>query len=939
MLTTKKEEAPAPNSSDAAQDSSTPSLYSTKPTQAPAAVVIAKPSAPDPEDDINAPTITTKPPVVSPPVVAEKKDEVVKADATKPAVPEKPPEPAASSHKPGESLVVTAQRTAAGTVINFPWNERTAAAVFERSRDIWIVFSRPADVRVPLLRTVLPKPVVDITQYNYPNNTVLRIVTDGTLHASSALAKGSYDWNIILSTALAVPVTDVSMKTDTTYGIRQLLLGAFDVSPSLRFYDPNVGDLLVIIPSYEGGRGVSHERNFPEFTILNSGQGITIASSRPDITVQSSRVGVAVYAEGGLQISENLPTVAENAVPVPGMTAPSDVMLPYEQWYVPQERWFEERQKRLDAVSNASRDATPDSLMALATLYLGDGRGVEAHGYLSIIEDQFPDYYKTHRLALLHAAAYFMFDHIAEAAQELSAQELIGLPEADLWKEVIALYTPPPSTTQQIQQAVEDQNASPIPVPVPPPPSMMDKKAPLKLSVAPTSNAPKSEFHFLKYNRLYIRYYPPRIRQRLAVVAADAYIQNGNEDKALAVFDTLNHDNIIGTLRPEAEYALSLIAISKKQFDSAKDILDKLIKQNDNLYIQCRARYTSAILRYNRGEATADETTNILENIRFSWRGDQLEYKILTSLAQIYQDTKQYDNLLRTWKAMLDGFPNNPDTLTISGDMGQLFKSLYLQGMADSMPPLKSLSLFYEFRELTPVGPEGDEIIRRLADRLASFDLLDRATQLLEHQIKFRITNEERSHVGARLALLHLLNHQPKEALDVLQVTNYGGNPPDLEIQRQQLAAEALTTLGKHEQALSTLANDTTHPGALLRLDILWTMQDWPNVVNRAEDLLAERRNLTSPLTQEETEILLKLAIGYSFEGDNRQLRRYLRDYYSGLIPDTAYKQIFDFITNDTNPLDPADINMLTQQISHTEGFLSTFKSKIAEGKLSEAIK
>ena len=64
-----------------------------------------------------------------------------------------------------------------------------------------------------------------------------------------------------------------------------------------------------------------------------------------------------------------------------------------------------------------------------------------------------------------------------------------------------------------------------------------------------------------------------------------------------------------------------------------------------------------------------------------------------------------------------------------------------------------------------------------------------------------------------------------------------------------------------------------------------------------------------------------------------------MRDYYSNLIPDTAYKQVFDYITNDTSPLDPEDFAMVSKQISHAETFLDTFRTKIANGKLSDAIK
>jgi hypothetical protein len=253
------------------------------------------------------------------------------------------------------------------------------------------------------------------------------------------------------------------------------------------------------------------------------------------------------------------------------------------------------------------------------------------------------------------------------------------------------------------------------------------------------------------------------------------------------------------------------------------------------------------------------------------------------------------------------------------------------------MPPLKSLSLFYEFRELTPVGEKGNLIIQKLADRLAAFDLIDRATQLLENQINFRVEGENRSRVGARLALLYLFNHQPQEAITVLGITSFGANPPELQRQRLQLSAQALSALGRHADALNIIYNDTSDAGTLLKLDILWAAQDWPNVVNIAESILAKRVDLTATLTPGETEVLLKLALGYSFQSDYTQLR-YLRDYYSALVPESGYKKIFEFITNDTNPLDREDSAMLTEQISRTEGFMSLFKEKIAGGKLSEAL-
>ena len=66
---------------------------------------------------------------------------------------------------------------------------------------------------------------------------------------------------------------------------------------------------------------------------------------------------------------------------------------------------------------------------------------------------------------------------------------------------------------------------------------------------------------------------------------------------------------------------------------------------------------------------------------------------------------------------------------------------------------------------LTPAGVEGDEVIQRLADRLVALDLLGRAAELPDHQLKYRLRGVEMARVGTRLAVLHLMNGTPEGAI------------------------------------------------------------------------------------------------------------------------------------------------------------------------------
>lgn len=921
MLTTKPlkpDEATTPPPENAAAVETPPApaepMLTTKP--APTAEVSTTPAPERPAPKV----IAVSPPVTAPPTGAPPA-EVATPTTTAPAP--------KTEQKP---FLVTTRTRGAETTLTFPWEERTAAAIYKRGRDIWVVFSASRDLNVSLFRGSLPKQVINTVQYSYKNATVLRLITDGNLQPRINQVKGTYGWNLILAKTGDTASQNIQVSADGLEGTMRLILAAYDVTTPIKFYDPSVGDLVIVIPAYEVGRAIDNTRNFPEFSVLSTVQGIAISSKRNDLQITTGRSGVIVNAPGGLSISDNLPKAA--AVTTGKI---SGVMMPYNQWYIPKEKFLDILYARIHNLSTATKATKADALFDLVRLYLTHGQCADTLGILKIIREEYPNYYINNKLAMLNGACNALTQHYAEAAGDLTAPELNEMQEADLWREVVSLNLPQPDNEQNIQQLLTPGTDSTNNLVAQAGPTQPPQMGPF-LPTSMTMPKPKPVFHFLKYNKLFIRHYPPTIRQKLATIAADAYLESAQEEKALAAFDTLIRDGIAEPVALDAEYVLGRTAQKKGQFDQAYEIYDRLGAQNKNRYIAARARYSAALLRLELAKIKPEEAAEIIENVRFSWHGDALERDMLNSLLSIYEGLKRYDDVLRTQKAMLEAFPNAPDALKRSAEMGELFQRVFLSDLADDMPPLKALSLFYEFRELTPLGETGDQMIQRLADRLAALDLLDRATQLLEHQIRYRTTGVVRSQVGARLALLHLLNHHPQEALKVLEVTNYGGNTPELQIQRAELTAEALMKLGKHQEALGMLHNDTTKMGQTLRLDILWAMQDWPNVVNQAEDILNARPNLTDPLTTDETSALLKLALGYTFEGDYTQLR-YLRDYYGNLIPDSGYKQIFDFLTNDTTPLDPEDFAMVNSQIGRTEGFLDLFKKKIVASKLSDVIK
>ena len=66
-------------------------------------------------------------------------------------------------------------------------------------------------------------------------------------------------------------------------------------------------------------------------------------------------------------------------------------------------------------------------------------------------------------------------------------------------------------------------------------------------------------------------------------------------------------------------------------------------------------------------------------------------------------------------------------------DMAQtLFEDLYLGERSSKLSGVEALALYFDFKEFAPLGRRGDEIVRRLSDRLVELDLLDSAGELLQ---------------------------------------------------------------------------------------------------------------------------------------------------------------------------------------------------------------
>ena len=192
---------------------------------------------------------------------------------------------------------------------------------------------------------------------------------------------------------------------------------------------------------------------------------------------------------------------------------------------------------------------------------------------------------------------------------------------------------------------------------------------------------------------------------------------------------------------------------------------------------------------------------------------------------------------------------------------------------------MQALGLFYDFKELAPIGADGDLMVRKLVKRLVDVDLLPQAAELLKYQAENRLDGVPRAQVSTDLATIYLMDRKPEAALDAINTSRTTVLPNTLNLERRLVEARAWTELGRYDSALEIIEKDTSKDAADLRSDIVWKQKNWAAAGPLFEKSLGDRYKTATPLTAEEEGRLIRAGVAYSLTGDDGALARLQQRY------------------------------------------------------------
>lgn len=778
----------------------------------------------------------------------------------------------------GDSTAITVRRNSDGLRLTIPFATPTPAAVFVRSDSVWMVFDNDAPLDVSQIARDGGAIVRDALRVPLPRGQAIRV------RLNRPQLVGAYGdgqaWVVHVadsSPSSPQPLTTLRNIADPTRA--SVTVPFLEPGRLHRLADPDTGDVVLAVTALLPARGFVKPQNFVEFALLESVHGVAVQLKSDDVQAELASDKIVIGRPGGLTLSGAAMT-AERTI------AATKTLLDIDSWREDRSGNFIQRR---DTLWTAAAQAAPDNRVAarldLARFYIATGFYSEAKAAIDAFTQDQPAGSEDSNLLIVHALASILAGNPEQGLKDLENPAVGTGYDSRLWKAIAQARRGKWAEARELFKGVDYAIGA----------------LPLELQRIAIVDALRAALEVRDYagvasrfNELELVGIAPEQQGYLALLRGRMAHALGREKDALA------------------EYRTAIAAPDRASSSEAK------------LY--------EVELALKRGEMTSEQAQADLETLAVTWRGDSIEVKTLQLLARIYEKEDRFRDALMAARMATRLQANSDVSRQMQDEASALFAQLFNGPRSDDMPAVQSLALFYEFRELTPIGRHGDEMIRRLADRLAAVDLLDQASELLQYQVEHRLDGSARAHVASRLAMIYLTNRKPDRALAALRATRIADLAGELRQQRLLLESRAQSDVGRHDLALDIISNLVGREAIRLRSDIHWAARRWRESSEQIELLYGERWKDFAPLSAQEKADIVRAAIGYSLSDDGIGLSR-LKEKYAAKLTGDDDRTAFEAATKlaATNSAEFATIARMAAAVDTLDGFLREMRQRFPE--------
>lgn len=794
------------------------------------------------------------------------------------AVAPSPPAQAAPSAAPRDPVKLDVRRRSDNFALSFAFPSPTPAALFRRADTVWLVFDSGKPIDVEPIRAEGGSLIADVSAMALPRGQAVRI----RLNRPQLFSLGGDErtWTLTMADATQEPPQPI-WSTRNVADPSRANLSIQLLNPGLvhRIIDPDAGDSMFVVTANLPARGFIRRQDFVEFTLLDTMHGVAVLPKSEDVSVDTSAGNVVVNRPGGMTISP-ANTGPERA------TASVRPIFDNVQWReFQQDDFFKRREAMIAATFTANEEAKLNARLDLARFYMSRGFYHEAKGILHMaLSDQKPGQEDPATL-IMHAVNATLIGQAEQGLKDLNNPAIGGNFDSQLWKG-LAL-----ARQEKWAEAREKFKNSEFSI----------TSLPFDLQRIALTNAMRAAIEVKDYSSASNR------SNELDIVGVTPEAQPG-----------------VAVLRGRLAEALKREKDALREYASAA--------QSNNREAATEARLLEIALQLKRNEIKDEDVLKELETLAVMWRGDRLEVKTLQLLFHIYAGRDRYPEAFAAARAATRLQANSAASRELQDDAAQMFTQVFLTAKGDDMPAIEALSLFFDYRELTPIGRRGDELIRRLTERLVNIDLLDQASELLQYQIDHRLEGAARAQVASKLAMIYLMNRKPDRAVSAIRSTRIADLAGELRQQRLLLEARAQSDIGRHDLALDIISSSNGREAVRLRSDIHWAARRWRESSEQIELYYGDRWRDFTALNPVEKSDIIRAAIGYALADDTLGLARF-REKYAPLMSGETDKAMFDLASRpaSASSAEYAQIAKLAATVDTLEGFLRDMRTRFPD--------
>jgi tetratricopeptide (TPR) repeat protein len=788
----------------------------------------------------------------------------------------------AAASKAGEdALSPTVTRDSDGLRLTFSFAAATPAAMFRRGDTVWLVFDSLKPIDIEPIRSRNASIVAEVSEVPLEKGRAIRIrLNRPQMPSLTGEDQAGANWTLAFTETMqtpAQPLTAIRNITDPAFANVTVPLPTPGVLH--RLVDPDAGDTIVVVTALPPVRGFIRQQDFVELSLLESIHGVAVRPSSDDISVDVASDKIILGRPGGLTLS---------SADVGAERAPTAVRPIFDvgEWRRNRSENFIARENVLVAAAAAlePHHRTP-ARIDLARFYLSRGMYSEAKAVLDLAMAELKPGLEDPVVLIVHSVANSLIGRPEQALKDLESPAIGTNYDSQLWKALAFARQGKWADAREKFKNVEFAITS----------------LPIELQRIVILEAMRSSLEVKDYSGAAKR------SSDLDVIGIPSELK-----PALAV------------LRGRLAAALG----------HDKDALDayKFAGRSSDRAAAAEAKLFEIMLRQKRDEISQAEVLRELETLSVTWRGDAIEVKTLQMMARIYADAGRYGEAFAAARTGTRLQPNSEPSRQAQDIAAALFAQLFLGPRGDDLRPVDALGMFYEYRELTPIGRRGDEMIRRLADRLVAVDLLDQASELLQYQVDKRLEGAARAQVAARLAMVYLTNRKPDRAISALRTTRIADLSGELRQQRLLLEARAQSDVGRHDLALDIISNISGREAVRLRSDIYWASRRWREASEQIELYYADRWRDFKPLNPLEKSDVIRAVVGYALAEDGIGLARF-REKYAPLMSGEADRAAFETASKPAavNSAEFAQIAKLAASVDTLDGFLREMKTRFPD--------